>query len=27
VQNSYAASARVITAIKEMLDELLSIGR
>jgi len=26
VQNSYAASARVITAIKEMLDELLRIG-
>jgi flagellar hook-associated protein 1 len=26
VQNSYAASARVITAIKEMLDELLNIG-
>ena len=26
VQNSYAASARVISAIKEMLDELLRIG-
>jgi flagellar hook-associated protein 1 len=26
VQNSYAANARVISAIKEMLDELLNIG-